>query len=173
MSSKLLEFALKKGSTNEASEVNRRADPINHPYVVTEPIEKKARQDRMVIDTSELGKAFDFEPSFELFKCEECGKSLRAKATLESHIKAKHTHQKEFKCTFCEYTAVQKGHIAVHMSGMHNKIEKFQCNICSYLIERKWDIGKHFKQDHKDAVSTRSSGYTNLYKAVFVTFIEP
>jgi len=106
-------------------------------------------------------------PNGKTYDCQECGAQLKAKASLDLHVKSKHMHVKDFKCPFCEYKSAQKGAIGGHMAAAHNKTEKFECNECKKMLDGKREATHHAKE-HRGF----PSGFDNQFTRI-VTFIEP
>merc|ERR1712043_91404 len=129
----------------------------------TTPEEPKEEEGKM----DYRGKSrYKVNPNGKTFDCKECGAKLKAKASLELHIKSKHMHVKDFKCPFCEYKSAQKGAIGGHMAAAHNKTEKFECNECKKLLDGKREATNHAKEHRYN-----SSGFENQFTSRIVTFI--
>ena len=87
---------------------------------------------------------YKVNPHGKMWDCKECGVTLKAKASLDLHIRSKHMHIKDFKCPFCEYKSTQKGAIGGHMAAAHKKTEKFECNECKKMLDGKREATHHF-----------------------------
>lgn len=107
-------------------------------------------------------------PQGSFLSCKECGASLKTKASLEVHIKARHMLIKDFRCDFCDYKSAQKGAIGGHMRATHNKTEKYECNACKKILDGKREATYHAKE-HRGT----PSGFENQFTPRVMTFIEP
>ena len=80
--------------------------------------------------------------------CDQCGKSLKSKSTLKSHIKAVHEKLRQCVCTICDKSFFDKAKLNFHQHK-HSEVRNFHCDEC----------GRSFK--------TRS----DLYQVSLITFI--
>ncbi|KAL1696512.1 hypothetical protein GGG16DRAFT_120778 [Schizophyllum commune] len=86
------------------------------------------------------------------FTCEHCGKGFAQKATMRSHINAKHTGEKPYRCEFphCTAAAAYPSSIHRHMEACHGRLPK---------NPRKERQGKKTQKERQsDAVEWDSQG---------------
>ncbi|KAL1698959.1 hypothetical protein EV121DRAFT_284446 [Schizophyllum commune] len=86
------------------------------------------------------------------FTCEHCGKGFAQKATMRSHINAKHTGEKPYRCEFppCTAAAAYPSSMHRHMEACHGRLPK---------NPRKEREGKKIKKERQsDAVEWDSQG---------------
>ncbi|KAL1676720.1 hypothetical protein EV122DRAFT_253119 [Schizophyllum commune] len=86
------------------------------------------------------------------FTCEHCGKGFAQKATMRSHINAKHTGEKPYRCEFpsCTAAAAYPSSMHRHMEACHGRLPK---------NPRKEREGKKTQKERQsDAVEWDSQG---------------
>ena len=94
------------------------------------------------------------------FECQECGHTVKTKAGLNAHIKAKHGPEKLFKCLQpkCKKEYANLSSLRRHCDGENHKFPEIEvslnkkedkknekCKICHKYI-RHWNMDKHMKK---------------------------
>lgn len=86
------------------------------------------------------------------YKCEYCKINYSSKSVLETHIKRKHTHQKDFKCDECTEDFYTKADLNVHKLKEHiDDTNALHCIVdgCTKLFYNESHLVKHFKTHEK------------------------
>ena len=83
------------------------------------------------------------------FKCEQCGKTFKQKATLLKHQKI-HGEPK-FQCTAeeCDKKFHLKDNLIAHQENVHLKSKTIPCNVCGKMFYNKSMLRSHMQQ-HED-----------------------
>lgn len=82
------------------------------------------------------------------YKCDFCSINYSSSSALTTHIKRKHTHQKDFKCSECNEEFYTKADLNIHKLQTHVDDEKaFHCIVdgCDKLFYNESHLIKHFK----------------------------
>uniref|UniRef100_A0A336LL14 CSON010189 protein n=1 Tax=Culicoides sonorensis TaxID=179676 RepID=A0A336LL14_CULSO len=92
-----------------------------------------------------------------IITCPECGKQLRGKSSLKSHIWNIHTPKDIkycYKCDLCEKSATSKTLLLKHFQQSHNmgnfeeKVEPILCPVCAKSFQTESGFHYHFKAHH-------------------------
>ena len=91
----------------------------------------------------------------ELHGCDVCGKQLKSKVALESHIKVIHEGkpndraQKNYLCVTCGKLCRNKTVYTTHMNKAHLDVKPFDCSICGMQFFAKSNLKQH-EMTHSD-----------------------
>ena len=91
------------------------------------------------------------EPKFERnFECQECGKKLSSRKTLEHHFRQMHqpwTHN--YFCNQCSFSAFQKGMLKQHIWDKHAVGDQLKCDLCPFVAKRGGTLASHKINRHQ------------------------
>ena len=103
--------------------------------------------------------------SAKQYHCEYCHYSTVVKASLDMHIKSRHTTTANFVCSFCPFETTDSDEIASHREKEHpmdekmkkatrlrrkRKIINYDCKVCGYKLNSKCSRLAHMKSKHGD-----------------------
>ena len=79
------------------------------------------------------------------YDCEECGKKLYNKQTLQSHIDAVHRKIFKFKCDICGKSTSLKSSLRRHKEK-HHPLPK--CDSCNFQFKTNSEFKMHVQKEH-------------------------
>lgn len=77
-----------------------------------------------------------------IYLCDICGKDLRNKYRLATHIKTKHEKSLSQVCPICGITLYMAGSIQQHIN-LHSDVRPFKCDQCDSAFKQKHDFTVH------------------------------
>ena len=85
--------------------------------------------------------------NFQMLECNVCGKLLKRKECLDSHLKVHLVVKVRHKCEICPSVSFNNpSGLRKHNIVMHpDKVQKHECNHCGKVIKRKGDLNVHMK----------------------------
>ena len=90
-----------------------------------------------------------------LYPCNQCGKQIKTKEELKSHIKYKHTTEKLFQCEKCARNFKTDGLLKSHAKRVHEEHEKATCKLCNKILKNSHTLKQHMATIHSDAERTK------------------
>ena len=103
--------------------------------------------------------------SAQQFYCEYCDHSTAVKASLDMHIKSRHTTTANFVCSFCPFETTDSDEIRSHREKEHpmdekmkkatrvrtkRKVINYDCKVCGYKLNSKASRLCHMKSKHSN-----------------------
>ena len=100
------------------------------------------------VNVSISNKKSSRKKKVEYHRCAECNIDYDNKQKFVSHLKNKHTYEKNFICKLCTKAFKSSGHLKDHISRKHNDIRKYNCQQClkEYIYESHLKI--HLRRYH-------------------------
>ena len=101
--------------------------------------------------------------SAKQYYCEYCDHSTVVKASLDMHVKSRHTTTANFVCSFCPFETTDSNEIGTHREKEHpmdekmkkatrvrtkRKIINYDCKVCGYKLNSKASRLCHMKSKH-------------------------
>ncbi|XP_023026991.2 uncharacterized protein [Leptinotarsa decemlineata] len=99
------------------------------------------------------------------FHCSVCNLSFPLKATLQKHIRRRHTiREKTFVCSICNSSFAERAAMLRHFSK-HLDSEKYTCSVCQREYAYKYSLMKHVRKYHSPTADlSRLSDYCEKFE---------
>jgi len=83
------------------------------------------------------------------YACDECGKILSTKASLEYHRKSVHTQEYPFTCELCGKGFIKYNRMVTCVNN-HHRIYKYRCPQCEYKTNKLLQFKEHMNSHTKE-----------------------
>ena len=88
--------------------------------------------------------------NFNGFSCLQCNRSFVNNRTLQFHIKAVHEKLKPYRCYECNKLFSINKSLQLHIDCVHKKLKPFQCQQCIMSFGVKGNLQRHIKVVHRN-----------------------
>ena len=92
--------------------------------------------------------------TIKAYKCNECGKVVRALSNIKRHIKTVHENVREHQCEYCEKAFPLEQTLMHHTLAVHISGSTFQCTKCEKSFSYWNSLRRHMNEFHNGIIDS-------------------